>query len=333
MKKGISPLQAQAQKLFKHTRSGSYGTRARYRGSVGQFILFLEEQFKLQNLKNISDKHIIAYVQYRQEKGLAAKTIKNDLAAIRYLHDMIPNARCKISDNQTLTRYISSFKLEKTPAIKGNRAWTSEEYQKMHEIALEIEKKHIDSERAQTARDFQEIAPLLRTMGLRIAEATLSSRTQAEHALRTGVYQVGKEAKNGKEREVPLSIEARQVFQRRLGQTQRGQKLFVQGHETSDQAINRLEKFLGNHRNKVETTDGKKLRTWTNPHTKKTIINNLTFHGLRYNYIQDRVQQEIEKGKNLEEAAQVVTKEVGHNRIEVIFIYTGGKENNNDGEK
>ncbi|WP_171046458.1 hypothetical protein [Lentibacillus cibarius] len=35
--KGKSPIQAQADKLFKHTRSGSYGTRARYRAAASNF--------------------------------------------------------------------------------------------------------------------------------------------------------------------------------------------------------------------------------------------------------------------------------------------------------
>ncbi|TMN18786.1 hypothetical protein [Lentibacillus cibarius] len=58
--KGKSPIQAQADKLFKHTRSGSYGTRARYRGSCKQFLSFVHEAFKMKNLRNLQDKHVVA---------------------------------------------------------------------------------------------------------------------------------------------------------------------------------------------------------------------------------------------------------------------------------
>ena len=56
-----------------------------------------------------------------------------------------------------------------------------------------------------------------------------------------------------------------------------------------------------------------------------THINELTFHGLRYAYVQDRVQQEIDKGFTLEQATERVTKEVGHERTDVIYVYLGGK--------
>lgn len=58
------------------------------------------------------------------------------------------------------------------------------------------------------------------------------------------------------------------------------------------------------------------------------IPNTLTYHGLRYNYIQDRMHQEITRGLNNVQAATIVTREVGHERIEVLNVYLGGK---NDG--
>lgn len=47
---------------------GSYGTRARYQSSCSSFINFLESEFKMKNLRNLNDKHIVAYVEYRQER-------------------------------------------------------------------------------------------------------------------------------------------------------------------------------------------------------------------------------------------------------------------------
>lgn len=42
------------------------------------------------------------------------------------------------------------------------------------------------------------------------------------------------------------------------------------------------------------------------------------YQGLRYNYVRDRVRKEMEKGYSKLQAAAIVTKEVGHERVEVI---------------
>ena len=82
--------------------------------------------------------------------------------------------------------------------------------------------------------------------------------------------------------------------------------------------------FVSNHRSKIVTNAGIKLRTWKD---KNGIVRtwDLTLHGLRYSYIQDRIKQEINKGFSIKQAYATVTKEVGHERISVINIYTGGK--------
>ena len=42
------------------------------------------------------------------------------------------------------------------------------------------------------------------------------------------------------------------------------------------------------------------------------------YQGLRYNYVQDRLRKEMEKGYSKLQAAAIVTKEVGHERVELI---------------
>ena len=69
---------------------------------------------------------------------------------------------------------------------------------------------------------------------------------------------------------------------------------------------------------KIETPEG---RSCVHGKIRKTHTNELTFHGLRYNYIQFRMQQEMEKGYSLEQAAARITQEVGHERTDVIKIY------------
>lgn len=312
--RGKSPIQAQAERLFRHTRSGSYSTRARYQSSCNRFLEFVNEEFKMKNLRNLQDKHVVAFIHSRQEDGLTTKTIKNDLGAIRYLHDMVPNAKHELATNEDLMQdHTIKFQTEK----KGDRSWTKEEYDKMYDFA-DKQSKEIGAEQ-QTARDVRDTLVLGRTMGLRVAEAVAMHRSQAEQALRTNVYQVKSEAKNGKHRQVRLSPEAREMLTERLRNVERGDRVFVQSTEKTHLAINRVEKYLGRHRDKVETAEGRERRSYEGGY------NELTFHGLRYNYVQDRINKEMLKGRNFKDAAKIVTKEVGHNRIEVIDVYLGKK--------
>jgi site-specific recombinase XerD len=307
---GKTTAEVQVEKLFRHTRQGSYGTRARYQDSCMQFVRFCHEIFKLQNIRNLHDKHVAAFVKDRQQKGIDAKTIKNDLSTLRYLHDQVQKPRYTISDNKQLQQQYNIV-LEKTPLVNGDRSWTRNEYEAMKKIAMELGNQIV-----------ADCMTLARTMGLRVTEAAAVSRSQAEHALRTGIYQVKGEAKNGKHREVPLSNEGRQIFERHLSITARGERLFIHPGEKTHQVVNRMEKFMEHHRDKVLTEEGEKQRIDQRDGSARS----LTFHGLRYGYVQERMEQEITKGFNMEQAALKVSQEVGHERTDVIKIYLGGKE-------
>jgi len=314
MTKGKSPIMAQMEKVYRHTRANSFGTRARYESSCRNFVGFLDEEFKMKNLRNLQDKHVVAYIHYRQAEGVAPKTLKNDLGAIRYMHAMIPNVKHELSDNKGL-KNVFSISLEKTPAVKGDRAWTGREYDTMQEFVRRLAES--GGRGSETAADVRDVMQLARTMGLRVTEAVAMSRSQVEQALRTGVYQVKGEAKNGKWRQVPLSSLGKRLMESRIQDVQRGGRLFIRPGEQTHAAVNRVEKFMQNNRQQFETAEGREIRMYGgNP-------NALTYHGLRYNYVQNRVQQEIEKGYSTLQAAAIVTKEVGHERIEVLNVYLG----------
>jgi len=95
-------LLAQLDKLQRHNRQGSFKTKERYYEAMKRFCNFVSVQFNLQKLANISDKHIIAYVADMQERELAASTIKTELAAIRFWHDKISDARHELPTNDKL---------------------------------------------------------------------------------------------------------------------------------------------------------------------------------------------------------------------------------------
>lgn len=270
----------------------------------------------MKNLRNLQDKHIVAYIQYRQELGISDKTLKGDLGAIRYMHDLVPNAKHELATNENLAKNYD-VQLGKTPAVKGDRAWTQKEYEDMRTLADNLSQQ--EGYQGLTAKDVRDILPICRTMGLRITEVVAMKRSQAEHALRTGIYEVKGEAKNGLHRSVRLSNDARGVLATRIAEIERGGLVFVSKGEKVHQAVNRYEKFLERHRELIETSKGQSQRMYEGKSNK------LTYHGLRYGYVQDRVVEEMAKGFNYEQAALIVTREVGHSRIDIIKIYMGGK--------
>ena len=95
-------LVSQLDKLARHNRQGSFRTKARYYEACKRFCAFLADAFHLQKLSNISGKHLVSYVLFLQENGLAANTIKTDLAAIRFFHDKMSGPKYELPTNDDL---------------------------------------------------------------------------------------------------------------------------------------------------------------------------------------------------------------------------------------
>jgi integrase/recombinase XerD len=169
MSKGLSSLEQQVQKVFKHTRAGSYGTRDKYKGNAMRAAKWISQEFKLQSLKNLQDKHVAAYAKYQQAQDLKPKTIKDTLSTIRYIHDNAPKTKHTISDNKTLQQEYK-FSIPKVQTIKGDRSWTKEEYSKMMEVTIEVVSSKSNPNDARSVRDYRDVAIMARTMGMRVAE-------------------------------------------------------------------------------------------------------------------------------------------------------------------
>lgn len=226
---------------------------------------------------------------------------------------MVPNAKYTLATNAALQKN-HDIALDKTIAVSGDRAWTNQEYQNMQ---LLLDAQAPASPIAQVTKD---VMVLARTMGLRVAEAVCMRRAQAEQALRTGIYTVQNEAKNGPHRNVPVSPEAREMLMQRLPSVECGSRVFLSKGTKAHEMVNRIEKHLERNRVHITTAEGVTRRLNVKGHT-----NPLTFHGLRYNYVQARMQEEQAKGASWRHAAEKITQEVGHGRIEVIRIYTNEK--------
>lgn len=303
---GKFSVEVQCEKTFRNANAGSYGTQARYESSCLDFSRYCAEAFKLQNLKNIQDKHVASYVEHRQQEGISPKTIKNDLSAIRYMHGQINGARHELSGNKELKEKLD-IRLEVTPTLTGDRSWDKKEYQNALEHAGE------------RIRNALQVA---REMGLRVSEVACMRRHQAVEALKTGEYHVGNEAKGGRPRTVPINERAREVLQRLVNHTKPGERVFVDRGKKAHLVRQEFERELMKLRNKIETQEGQQKRNG-----KK-----LTWHGVRFTYSQERfkelVDRYLQQGYTVldaeQKAKEILTRELGHNRTDVLAIYLQG---------
>ena len=282
-------LEAQLDKIARHNRQGSYRTKERYYMAMKRFCHFLADEYHLQKLSNISEKHILSYLEYMQKKGLAASTVKTELAAIRFFHDNMPYTRNELPSNKRLQLAKRSFG-------GVDRTWTNGEFNII--VGIAIENHH---------NDFASIMTLARYAGLRLEECFRIDTNDARKALEEGRLYV--KGKGGLTRYVPINESIRVVLRNTLKTTPVGQKLFVRPSDKTHLAMKRLQCFIAYHR-------------------KSFTDRRITFHGLRHTYAHEQYDKFIQQGYSDYKARKLVSELLGHHRDDVTRIYLyGGDEN------
>lgn len=282
MSKTYKNLEVQYAKLFRHLKVGSFKTRERYGKAFKRFMLFLAREYNLQKLSNIAPKHIFAYVEYMQGKGLSASTIKTELAAIRFFHDSMPYTRCTLPTNEDL-------ELERRNFGGVDRTWGVREYDSMLYEAM-----------THGREDYLAIFALARYAGLRLEECFRIDTNDAQNALESGKLFV--KGKGGLTRYVPINESIRLTFRDILKITPKGQKLFVKPDDKTHLAMKRLQCFIAYHR-------------------KNFTDNKITFHGLRHTYAHEQYEKFIKEGCSEFIARKKVSELLGHHRDDVTRIY------------
>ncbi len=244
-------LLTQAERLYRHNRQGSYKTKERYFEAYKRFLKFVGDTYNLQKLQSISGKHLSAYVDYMQDKGFSASTIKTDLAAIRFWHDQIPDAKYTLPTND-------EFVLERRKFGNVDRTWSMSEFNRM---IAECWRHKRD--------DYVACIVIARYAGLRLHEVLRIDTAIARNALKNGFISI--KGKGGKIREVPINESNRIVFKKHLKTTPQGYKLFVPKDKQTHIVKTEIQNFILKHRSKV-----------CDQVSSKT----LTFHGLRRRVVQ-----------------------------------------------
>jgi integrase len=283
----VDNLMRQLVRVARNCNQESIRTRWRYYHSMKQFLRFCAREFGMQKIANIAPKHLEAYVAYRRAAGISEKTIKGDLAAVRFWHAQIPAARFELPDNRALG-------LARSPGPE-DRAWTDTEYRRLVDLARQLGRTEI-------ARAME----LAREMGLRLHECYRLDRAAADRALRTGVLTI--KGKGGLVREVPLTPRAAEVLREAARDTPPGGKLFVEPGRKTHQAMQSAKDFIRRHRHQIADSPER---------AKELAERRVGFHGLRHSFAR---QEFYARGAD-KDAKREVAELLGHHRPRVTDAY------------
>lgn len=289
-------LMRQVDKIAKHNRQGSFKTKERYYGAMQNFTKHLADNYGLQKVANISDKHLHSYVEEMKSKNLSASTIKTNLSAIRFFHDKFPKTRNILSSNE-------AFNLEKRDFIGSDKSWLPDEYNRIKEHSERLGNDLV-----------HDTVVLARNEGLRIHEALRIDRATAVQAIKTGELEI--KGKGGKIRSVPLTEESKQLLTNRVAETPHGAKLFVQEDEKTHLVIKRVQNFISRHQNNIVDESRSELIK-----SGENITDRITFHGLRHTYAQEQYQKFRDQGYTEYQSRLEVSRLLGHERDDVTKIY------------
>lgn len=279
-------LCVQIEKVFRHCNQGSFKTRERYADGAKNFAKFMADAFKKQNLNNIKPKHLYAYVEFLQDMGYSTSYATTNLSSIRFFIDQNGGDSSKLPTNNKLG-VISRSKEER---IGDNKAWSPMEIEGFVRYASDVGQER-----------YGDMVRLSSQLGLRLHEVC---RLDKNH-LRQGLQEkkISIKGKGGLVRDVPV----RDIFliRKLYDNTQRGEKVFIKKEEETHKVIKNIQMFIYNKQDKFALDRDKQL----------------TFHGLRHFYCQNRYSELVRGGLTDLQARKIVSRELGHYRISITEIY------------
>lgn len=278
-------LKTQIDSVFKHSHESSYKTRDTYHERMDVFAKFLAIEYRKQNIKKISNDHILKYVNYLQERGLSTSYVTTSLSAIRYFYSKTVGPKFIIKSNKALGANART----QEERIGPDRSISTLDYEAL--LAKTINDGNKEYEYALKAG---------LTLGLRIHEFYKLRKSQIRDALKTGEIKV--KGKGGLIRALPISLLERALLSEILNEIEsNNDRLFVKKHEKTHCKIKVLEGYIRQSR---EGTDKKYV-----------------YHSLRHAYAQKLHIILTGQGLSDLEARIIVSNRLGHDRVCITDIY------------
>lgn len=296
-------LGRQLQKVLRGVTEKNFETIYRYKEAQERFIKYLGSETKLQKLINIQDKHLEAYARYKLEKGCSNKYVKNELSAIRRLHNLVPNTKHRLMD---ATKFNRSIGLGSTPDGGVERAWSDREYESMKQIAIDQNKEL-----------YADLMTMARETGVRLDEIVSYKRSEILESLQSGKL-ILKNTKGSIPRNVPLTEKARNVLEKRYNMTNGKYGFLPSGeHVRIEKFEKSVQSFIGTWRSDVQDS----MRAVSAHNVAKGQKGALTFHGLRHSYACDKYKQLVKEGMSSDRAKYTTAKLLGHSRKSITDVY------------
>lgn len=107
-------LKRSVDNLLKHNKESSFSTHANRRDHLHQIVNDLQNAgYKVQNIRNLKQKHVRALVETWKERGLSAGTIKNRMSTLRW-------TAAKINNPQIVERSNRAYEIEDRQYVKND---------------------------------------------------------------------------------------------------------------------------------------------------------------------------------------------------------------------
>ena len=296
-------LLAQVEAIYDHSNELSFKTRARYFEATKRFCKFLADNFRLQNFKNVEDRHFKAYVEHLKENNAAA-IIQSDLSGIRYFHRK-SGSKNRLSQNEKLN-------LPKRSTGIKDHSFIAKEIDDMRQLAI-----------TQGRQDVVIAIDFASEFGLRLEEVCTLRVEYLMSALKTGQLVI--KGKGGQTRAIDLSAEQREIVKKYIDYAR------CSGRYPKDYLISSSEK------NGVKR-EKRSLQNWMSYNRKYFIAENradlsengkkrrtetISWHGLRHTYAQRTYDEALKERPK--KARKIVSENLGHHRTEVTRIYLADK--------
>lgn len=286
--------------MIKNNRRQAKDGKETYAKRCNAFAKHLAKNFGSRNFKNISDVHILSFVQERKDK-VEAKTLRNELSAIRKLHSLLPKKRYdSLIENKAIDKLIGLPPVEKKEELV-DRAWNYREYEKALNLAGNMGRN-----------DVVDALRLTRHFGTRINEVTALTRQQLQESLKKGYIHIIN-TKNGVPRDVPIETNGAREDIERILDRNHNDRLFINHQVTHEQAKRSISKWINNHRKKFQD------KNMTGTHGRMKV--NCTHHGLRHMYARERFNDFKEQNMTDKQARISVSHRLGHGRDAVTKLY------------
>ncbi len=295
----MKKLNYELRQLCERNRDGSYATQEKRLRSLQAIANSLDESgYRKMGAQSLKPKHVDALVSRWKDQGLSPGTIKNYMTSMRWWAE-------KIGKQAVIARDNDHYGIERRVYVTGR------------DRSVEVESKQLAEIKDSYVRMSVE---LQRAFGLRREEAIKFQPSFAMQTLDRGCIQLKDTwTKGGKKREIPLT-ESRREYQ--MDVLRRAANLAGRGSliPTTKKYVDQLRVY------ERRTSD----------------VGLSKLHGLRHAYAQSRYQeltgwlcpakggpgsdQLSVRDKEIDNMARLrISKELGHERIQIVAVYLGGR--------